>query len=262
MKIISNYQRLALATITGLLNLAVVCHSEDMREEFHKTYPLDKAGRFRLDNVNGNVQITGWDREEVKLDAIKRAKTQEQLEQVQIEVDPRPGDVRVKTKYPDSQKGKNNSASVDYTITVPKGARLDKINTVNGTVQIQSVSGDIVASSVNGTVAAKGLASAVQLSTVNGSVKASSDVVNKDIKLNSVNGSVTLALPAGVNAEVSADTLNGGIHCDFPLETKTHFPVGRKLQGKLGEGGPEIKLSSVNGGIRIEQSASGKAERE
>jgi len=33
-----------------------------------------------------------------------------------------------------------------------------------------------------------------------------------------------------------------------------HFPVGQNLDGKLGQGGPEIELSTVNGGIHIDRS--------
>ncbi len=253
--------RLAWASFTLLLNLALTCRGE-LREEFHQTYPLAKDGTIQLGNVNGNVRISGWERDEVQVDAVKRAKTQEHLDQVKIDIDAKSGAVRIKTKYPDGQKGKNNSASVDYTLKVPRAARLDKVSTVNGSIEIQQVSGDVVANSVNGTVAASRPSGAVELSTVNGTVKASLAAVSQEIKLKSVNGGVTVSLPPGVNAQLAADTLNGGISCDFPLEAQKHFPVGRKLQGKLGEGGPEIKLSSVNGGIHIERAAAGQAERE
>jgi DUF4097 and DUF4098 domain-containing protein YvlB len=63
---------------------------------------------------------------------------------------------------------------------------------------------------------------------------------------------VTVALPPEINADVSAHTLNGGINSDFSLQAKKHFPVGQNLDGKLGSGGPTIKMSSVNGGIHLD----------
>jgi len=36
--------------------------SESLTEEFHKTYTLSADGRVSLENINGAVTITGWDR--------------------------------------------------------------------------------------------------------------------------------------------------------------------------------------------------------
>jgi len=243
---------LSLATVFGALGASA---GQEVREEFHQTYPLTRQGRVHLENVNGNVHIVTWDREEVKVDAVKHAKKQEHLDEVKIDIDAKSDRIRIKTKYPDSwaRRNKNNSTSVDYTLTMPSQSRLDKISAVNGGIQIENVIGDVEANSVNGPVTATGLAGKVELSSVNGPVKGSFAEVKKAISLKSVNGSVTVTVPPEANADVSAKTLNGGVSSDFPLQTKKHFPIGRNLDGKLGEGGPVIKMSSVNGGIRVDR---------
>src|SRR2546425_2849295 len=235
---------ISLATVLGALTALA---GQELREEFHQTYPLKKQGRVHLENVNGNVRIVAWDREEIKVEAIKRAKKQEHLDEVKIEVDAKADRIRIRTKYPDSKlrRNKDNSVSVEYVLTVPKQSSLDRINTVNGTVEIDRVSGDVEASSVNGSVTAAGLAGKVELSTVNGSVKATFAELKKSVSLNSVNGSVTVALPPEADAKVSAHTLTGGINSDFGLQAKKHFPIGQNLDGKIGEGGPAIELSTV-----------------
>jgi DUF4097 and DUF4098 domain-containing protein YvlB len=243
----------ALVSLTTLLASPAAWGATELREEFHQTYPLDKQGKVQLENVNGNVHIVTWDREEIQVDAIKHAKKQADLDEMKIDVDARPGQVQVRTKYPESRNRKNNSGGVDYTLTVPKKSRLDKVSTVNGGIEIEGVGGDVAASSVNGTVAASGLAGGVNLSTVNGSVKANFASLNKAISLKSVNGGVSVALPPEANADVSAHTLNGGINNAFSLPVKKHFPVGQNLDSKLGQGGPEIELSTVNGGIHIDR---------
>src|ERR1043166_2645138 len=159
-------------SLAALLGARAVLAAAEVREEFHQTYPLDKKGKVHLENVNGNVHIVTWDREEIKVDALKHAKKQEHLDEVKIEVDAKSDRIRIKTKYPDSKKQKNNSASVDYTLTVPKQSRLDGVSTVNGGIEIEKVSGDVEASSVNGSITATGLAGDVELSAVNGAVKA------------------------------------------------------------------------------------------
>jgi hypothetical protein len=45
----------------------------ELTEEFHQTYPLSATGRVALSNINGSVKISAWDRNEVKVDAVKRA---------------------------------------------------------------------------------------------------------------------------------------------------------------------------------------------
>ncbi len=252
MRLIRIHKQLAV-TVACLLGMAAVCAAADLKEEFHETYPLEKNGTIHLGNVNGNVRITTWDRDEVKVDAVKHAKEQAHLDAVKIEVDSMPDTLRIVTKYPESKKQRNNSVNVDYTLTVPQQVRLDKISTVNGGVEIQNVRGDVKAESVNGPVTATGMAGQVGLSTVNGSVKATLSEVTKEVSLKSVNGSVTVALPPKTSAEVSASTMNGGINSDLPLQIKTQFPLGRKVDGKLGEGGPKITMSSVNGGLRIDK---------
>jgi DUF4097 and DUF4098 domain-containing protein YvlB len=244
----------ALTSLAVILGALVAFAGQEVREEFHQNYPLDKAGKVSLENVNGNVNVVTWDRDEVQVDAVKHAKKQEHLDEVKIEVDAKADSIRVKTKYPDGRKSRNNSTSVDYTLTVPKQSNLAKVSTVNGGVEIENVSGDVEIHSVNGPVSATGLANEAELSSVNGAVKASFSEVRKDISLKSVNGSVTVAVPKGTDADLSASTLNGGISSDFGLQAKAHFPVGRNLDTRLGKGGPAIKMSSVNGGIHIDRS--------
>src|SRR5206468_8981909 len=104
---------------------------------------------------------------------------------------------------------------------------------------------------------ARGLPGDVALSTINDAVKANSTEVKKAVSLKSVNGGVSIALPPEANADVSAHTLNGGIQSDFSLQVKRHFPVGQNLDGKLGGGGPAIKMSTVNGGIHLDRAKTG-----
>jgi DUF4097 and DUF4098 domain-containing protein YvlB len=228
-------------------------------EEFHQTYPLTANGELRLDNVNGKVRITAWDRAEVKVDAIKRAQTQEALDALQIEATAKPEQVRIHTEYPKGKANKhqkNDSASVDYELKVPAGVHLEGIEVVNANVEIEGVTGRVNASTVNGTLTVKGLASDSKLETVNGSVEAAFQKFDgvKSVTLKSVNGELQLKLPSDTNAEVSAKSLNGTIHGDAGLTVTKKFPVGSDLHGTLGKGEARIKLETVNGSIRVRSS--------
>src|SRR5678816_823317 len=114
---------------------------DELREEFHQTYPISPTGRVSLENINGGVQIKVWDQASVQVDAIKRAYRRERLAEAKIEVSATEENVRIKTEYPDenqnfrSGEGRyNNPAIVDYTLTVPRKAVLESIEMVNGSV--------------------------------------------------------------------------------------------------------------------------------
>lgn len=245
---------LASLLVVGLCQGAVRVVAE-FTEELHESYPLAADGRLSLDEVNGTVRITAWDKNEVKLDAVKHGKNKEHFDAVKIEIDAKPGHIKVHTKYPDSKlwswKRGDGSTSVDYTLSVPRGTRLDQISAVNGTVDIEGVRGSVHASTVNGTLKARGLAGETSLSSVNGRVSAGFDRFEnvKSVSMSAVNGSLELNLPDDANADLTANTVNGGISGDVPV--KKNWPIGREINTQLGKGGAKIKLSTVNGGMSI-----------
>jgi DUF4097 and DUF4098 domain-containing protein YvlB len=209
-----------------------------------------------LANVNGNVRVRTWDRDEVQIDAIKTARKEEHLAPVKIVIEARADRIRVETRRPETKRrGESNSTSVEYTLTVPRACSLNGINTVNGNIEIEAVDGSVKANSVNGRLLAAGLGGKTELSTVNGTVKADFKALTADSSIKSVNGRVTVVLPAQVDADLSASTVNGGISNDFRGPVKRHFPVGSDLKQTLGRGGPRVRISTVNGAIRVDASS-------
>jgi DUF4097 and DUF4098 domain-containing protein YvlB len=257
-----------LGTICALLVFALRAEAWDHRgsltEEFHQTYAITPDGRVDLSNISGDVHISSWDRNEVKVDAVKYADTKEQLDEAKIEVDAGKDYVSIRTKYPDRDHtfnwgSHNNPASVEYTLTVPRGVRLDEINLVNGALDVTGVTGEVRASCVNGRLEAKNLSGEAKLSTVNGRLDASFDqLASNSIELNSVNGGIGLTIPSDSNARIEASTVSGGIDNDFGLHVSHHF-VGHNLDGELGNGGARIHLSDVNGRIEVHHAQDGHA---
>jgi len=257
-----------LGTLCALLTFALAAHASDHRgaltEEFHQTFAITADGRIELDNINGDVHISSWDRNEVKVDAVKYADTKERLDEAKIEVDAGKDYVSIHTKYPGHDHNwnwgsHNNPASVEYTLTVPRTASLDEIKLINGALDVNGISGEVRASCINGRLEAHDLSGGAQLSTVNGRLDARfSQLTRKDVELNSVNGGLELTIPSDSNAEVEASTVSGGISNDFGLHVSRHM-VGNSLHGELGSGGARIKASNVNGHIEIRHASDGHA---
>ena len=228
----------------------------DYREEFHKSYPMSADGRVSLKNINGGVTVTAWDKNEVQVDAVKTADSQSKLAEAKIEVTAGSSAIDIRTHYPDGNN--NNPASVEYTLHVPRKARLDKIDIVNGRIKIDGVEGAIRAASVNGAVEASHVGGEVSLSSVNGRVLAEMQSPKRPVSLETVNGSVEMSLPSDAVAEINASTVHGGISNEFNIPVNRERWVGSELRAKLGEGGPAVKLSAVNGGIQIHRASDGK----
>jgi DUF4097 and DUF4098 domain-containing protein YvlB len=237
--------------LTLMATVIAVSAAAQVTQDFHRTVPLSSTGRVSLENINGNVTITGWERNDVQIDAVKKARDQQKLDEARIEVDDSTDSVHIKTKYPEGHTN-NNPATVTYELHVPRMARLDHLDLVNGSLEISKVSGEIDANLVNGKTDLRDLSGRLTISAVNGTITANFRTLDnvKEIHLKSVNGAVNLGLPASPNAEVSVSTVNGGITTDYPLQVKGRF-MGHHLDGTLGSGGTHIEISNVNGSVRI-----------
>lgn len=252
-----------LAAISTFLLVSPYAWSET--EEFHKTYPLSAQGRVEIDNLNGPVHISSWDRNEVQVDAVKTAHSKERLDEAKIEVNSDADHLSIRTRYPEhdhtfwSDDRHDNPATVEYTLMVPRHARLDEIRLVNGTLDVRDLTGEVHASCVNGRIEAQNLRGRSELNAVNGMIEARVEQMPAaTMKLSSVNGSVHLTLPSDVNADIEASTMSGSISNDFGLNPARHRYVGSSLDGQLGGGGTLVRLSTVNGSIKIQHAADGR----
>ncbi len=255
-------------TFCAMLVSASAAQASDhgtFHEEFHQTYPITADGRIELDNLNGAVHISTWDRNEVKVDAVKYADSRDRLAEAQIEVDSHESSISIRTKYPDHDHtfnwgSHNNPAGVEYTLTVPRAARLDEIKLINGSLDVTGASGEVHASCINGRLDAHNLSGRAELSTVNGSLDANFDQLSSSpVELKSVNGSIKLTIPSDSKAEIEANTVSGGLENDFGLRVNRQSVIGHDLRGRLGSGGPHIELENVNGRIEIRHPSDGRA---
>lgn len=230
--------------------------SAKVTEEETFSYKLNEGGRLSVSNVNGSIKVTGGRGDTVEIVAIKKADDQDTLDEIEIEITQSADSIVIETELPDSGKWFNrngNSGEVTYQIITPANVNLDSVETVNGSVDVSGVSGNVVAESVNGHIELEDLAADASMSTVNGGISASFAVLSgqQSVKAETVNGKIALRLPRDADVDVSADTLNGSISGqDFGLKTDKGF-VGSDLNGKIGNGSARLNLDTVNGSIKI-----------
>jgi DUF4097 and DUF4098 domain-containing protein YvlB len=282
---------LAIIVLTSGLLLA-----ETIEERFEKTVPLEYGGYFALSNKNGSIEISSWDREEVRIEALKKVKSssrhraREAMEDLRIEIDTRGNDeVIVETDYPYDRGGESLGGvlsailgghekpqiSVSYRITVPE--RIDlKIGTTNGSIDVEDIEGEARVSSTNGRVDMSNMKGFLDVSTTNGRIELAD--IDGGLAAGTTNGSVEVRYSsrADITEDISIRTTNGGIELRLPEDVDadvdarttnghidTDFPItvrgryGKKqLSGQINDGGPLIELKTTNGSINIRASRS------
>jgi DUF4097 and DUF4098 domain-containing protein YvlB len=160
------------------------------------------------------------------------------------------------------------SVKMDFQIQVPNATEL-KLNTVNeGDIKVKGVSGNYAVNNVNGGIEMLNVAGSGKVRTVNGPVKVTfRENPHANSEYASINGNVELSFAQNLSADFRFKTFNGGVHSDFPLTAlparaateerrngKFIFRSDRYTGGRVGAGGPEIKIENLNGEIRVLES--------
>ncbi len=219
-------------------------------ERFSKTVPLDPKGSFRLQNVNGSVTVESWDQSNVQIDADKAAMDDASLRDIEIDVRGQGGFVNVETRMPKRRMFIGNPGKVDYNIHVPRDAEVS-LKSVNGGVRVEGSGGSVRASTVNGSVRVVDSEGPVDATTVNGSIQADYRKLSPAThEFHTTNGSVTLYLPRDAAGDFEAHTVNGSISSELPLSISGKIG-GRRLSGRIGQGGGTFRIRTVNGSVKL-----------
>jgi DUF4097 and DUF4098 domain-containing protein YvlB len=212
------------------MDLSGLGGTDRYREDFHYSFPLTTGGTVRLDNFNGAVEISGWDRNTVEIDGTKYAKTEFRLKEMKIDIVPSASSIAIRTIPPIDRFG---NAGARYTIHVPKKTVLAGIVSSNGSIRVEGIEGDTHLRTSNGSVHAMMLVGPLDVQTSNGSVDVSE--INGDTTLHSSNGTIRADVRKG---RFGASTSNGSITAHL----------------RESASGP-VRLSSSNGHIELTMDA-------
>ena len=231
-----------------------------VQEVVEESVPLDGGGRMVLENVNGNVEVTTWDRDEVHVEATKTASAlsesdaEKALEKISVEIDRSAGLVKIGVARPKSSNWLFGGAStgVHFQISVPASAEID-LKTTNGRLKIAETRGEVHARSVNGRIDLREVRGPAEARAVNGSIRAEMVAFGdgSDLKLTTTNGSIKVSLPSDARAYLDALTTNGAIRSDLEVDGEHGR---RRWRGQINGGGGQLSLRTTNGSIRLDAS--------
>ena len=246
-----------------LVAISLASAASAVEGDFHWRKALAPGKTVEIKGVNGDIVAQAATGREVEVRADKEAGRGDAAS-VRIEAVEHEGGVTICAVYPttDSRaneckpgKGgrmnvRNNDVKVRFTVRVPAGVTFVG-RTVNGKVETTALPADAEAHSVNGDIRLE-TAGWAQASSVNGSITASfgRSGAARPAEFSSVNGPVTLHLPARYGAELDFKTVNGKITSDLPMTVQGKLG-DRLMSGRLGAGGPRLAVSTVNGNIEL-----------
>ena len=213
------------------------------------------AGPLTIDaSPNGGIRVEGWDQPDVLVRAVVQtygetnAEATTMLPQVQVTA----AGTGVRADGPSRVDGERRSGwSVSFQVWAPRATAL-ALSARNGGVAVHAMRGESRFTTENGGVTLDDVGGQVVGTTRNGGVHVRLSGARWEgagLDVETTNGGVTLAVPAGYSAALEAHTVNGGIRTDPP--TPTQERRARELRTTLGGGGPLLKLRTVNGGVRI-----------
>ncbi|MEJ5165523.1 MAG: DUF4097 family beta strand repeat-containing protein [Thermoanaerobaculia bacterium] len=237
-----------------LLILFLSLNLFSFEETFKKEVPLKDLENLRVVNVNGNIEISGEERDSILIEAIKRAERQSHLKNLEIIIGREGKELKIETKHTRSYflgfLPVKMGGTVNYKIKAPKNLKL-KIETVNGNVRVENISSFIEAESVNGDIWIKEASGKGAFETVNGEIKIEIKEENPELKIESVNGNIFLKSTKKINAKYYLEVVNGKIKIVPSLmEIKSSSP--KEMEGILGNGVGKLHIETVNGDITIE----------
>jgi DUF4097 and DUF4098 domain-containing protein YvlB len=162
----------------------------EQTERFSRKVRIGRDGRVSISNISGDIVVTGGSGDEVSIDAVKRTRgDRSELASIEIAVEERAGRVDIRAEH-DRVRRRNDSASVDFTVTVPASASLD-VHSVSGSVKVTGVRGAVRAESVSGNVTTADTPNLEHAKSVSGDVSLTGAAAEGDLSAGSVSGNIT-----------------------------------------------------------------------
>jgi DUF4097 and DUF4098 domain-containing protein YvlB len=156
--------------------------------------------------------------------------------------------VEVRAQYP--RERRNINASVDFTISVPRYARVT-VKSVSGDLKVATIDGSVRAESVSGDVVVTSAAQLELAKSVSGDIRVENAGSDTDLTVGSVSGDVSLrAIKArGLDtSSISGDIRLNDVTCDRLKTSSISGDV--TFDGPLAKGG-SYDLKSHSGGVTI-----------
>jgi DUF4097 and DUF4098 domain-containing protein YvlB len=130
-----------------------------------------------------------------------------------------------------------------------------RLHTLDGSIRVTGLGGNIDARTADGSVNIDGRFDRLDATSADGSIHVDArngSKVATPWNLRTQDGSIRLAIPSGLAADVLARSDDGSVSSNLDLAIERRTDDGHSLRGKLNGGGPLVSLQTNDGSIRID----------
>jgi DUF4097 and DUF4098 domain-containing protein YvlB len=228
----------------------------------------DPISSLTVDNISGNIDITRGSESGVTVHYTKSAPSQDQLDNLTVEITRRGDTLVVKPVY--ATRLFLQQASVSFDISIPSRVKEISAQSVSGGIflngmapdveqTLRTVSGsiitdnaaDLTARSVSGSIRFIFSGRDLEAHTVSGGIDGTVESLEDggSIDIGSTSGSVRLAVPASLDAAVNLHSVSGSVSSEIPI---TVTSSGRnRINGIAGRGTVPVEIGTTSGSIRM-----------
>src|SRR3954468_5851186 len=273
-------------TICCVAILSVAAFGADNKKEFK--YIVRNGASINVMNQFGTVNLKPASGSQVIVVANSHSN--------KVEADCSQSGNRIEVRTHFLEKANDDEGKIDYEIQVPNGATVSA-QVANGSITAEHLNGDVTLKGDSASLEARDINNAhvhahtvsgpitlanisgghveagtgsgkIMLTNVTGpsvTVNTTSSAISYDgdfgaggaYQLSSHSGPIEVALPANASVELKAESVNGSVQNDFPLQQKKHSDftpqAGKSFQGFANSGSSSVQLHSFSGTIRVKK---------
>ena len=251
----------ALAAAFAVLALALPARAESSAyyetEHVSRTVALEPGGTLQVKNFSGRVTITGSDRSEVVVEAVRRA-PRSRLDRIKLDVHTSGSTVVVvDANQRDSSwwgfGSGTNIVETELDIKVPRKTQLD-VSVFSSPVTVEGVEGAHKLHGFSSRLTLNDVAGPVRAKTFSGSVsiREKSWADNPSIDVETFSGGIDLRVTDATRGTVSFNSFSGHLSSDVPLTM--HSSSRRSVRAELGGGGGgTLRFKTFSGSVKIDR---------
>ena len=220
----------AIAVLGALaLSTPAVASEQTETERVDRTVSIRAGGQLRLKNFSGRVTITGSNRSEMVVHAIRRA-PRERLDHIKLEITETGSGVSIEAnkKADNWRDRKDNVVDTEFEILVPADVALD----------VEVFSSDVFVKDVRGRQRVHTFSGEIDVTGAEGALDAET-----------FSGDIAVKLVQGASASVDFDSFSGSLRTDAPMSY--HSGSRSHIRGDIGAGGTDYHFKTFSGDVRI-----------
>jgi hypothetical protein len=233
---------------------------EVLEEIVEQKYTVPSNAVLNVANIDGSIRVYTSEKNEILIQAIKKAYSHERLQGIVVAVDASPNRVAITTTLPPRKNAvSDRSGTVDYILIVPQTVQIERLELVNGEVLIEGLRPGAKATAhlVNGWIAGHNCFSDLDLSVETGRLDVAYDWWENHelaVKATSNRGNIRAIFPNDAALNLSATATDGKIANAFDSKKPSPADVTHSVSQVIGaDAQAVVSLETKRGNIRIER---------